>query len=181
MTERRKPILLALVALLLGAAAGAGAGLRWDDWSAEPSYRSITTKPLMSYGMCAERRQPDPATATITVLFSTAFGTTIRDRRVEIRAQRHPEYGWIVWAELVHSRSDQDQLWLAWSYTRDPQDDATWRDCTQPLADGRATPAIHTYDDNGRARWFQACGRVPPHDRGPRTSGVFCTEWGRPT
>lgn len=180
----RRTIFACVLATLAGAAAGIGVGIGWDDWT-DPasSFTPNTTSPLLAFGMCGERLQPDPAVPSVTVGDpSTAFDTPIRNRQIELRAQRHPEYGWIVWAELVASASPQDHLWLDWTYTREQDTNpALWRMCEQPVTAGRATPALRVYDDHGRSRWFQACGQVPPQDRGSRASGTFCTQdWNRP-
>lgn len=182
MTIDRRVLLACLFAALLSAAAGAGVGAHWDRWTAN-TFVPNTKSPLLEYGLCGERLQPDPNVPYTTVGDpSTAFDTPIRNRQVELRAQRHPEYGWIAWAELVASTSPQDHVWLDWTYTRDQDTNpALWRMCEQPVTAGRATPAIRVYDDHGRSRWFQACGQVPPQDRGSRASGTFCTQdWNRP-
>lgn len=182
MTDR-KPLRLTiacLLALVVGAGIGIGVGTRWDDRTAGPGYQPRMNSPLLGYALCGEEREPDPGVPVSVVQYSTGFGTPIRNRRVELQAQRHPQFGWIVWAQLVESTSELDRLWLDWSYERDPEHDSLWRDCAQPSTAGRATPAIHVFDDLGRTRWFRACGQVPPPDRGARLSGTFCTDWGRP-
>ncbi|MFD0000642.1 hypothetical protein [Nocardia sp. NPDC127526] len=186
MTEhgRLRLALACAVAAVLGIGAGTGVGLRWDDWTGTAnSHVPRTNSPLLMYGLCGERRTPDPSVRPVTVGDpSTAMGTPIRERQVELRAQRHPEYGWIAWAELVSSTSELDMLWLDWTYQPEREDDdSLWRNCSQPVTAGRATPAVQVFDDQGRSRWFMACGQAPPQDRGPRSSGVFCTKgWNRP-
>ncbi len=178
----RRTLLACLIVAVLGAGVGIGAGVRWNDWRAPQPYRSRMDSPLMSFSDCGESREPDLA-AEIHTLYptSTALRTPIRDREVALRAQRHPRYGWIVWADFVVSQSDRDRVWLSWSYDNDPAVESKWRDCSQPITKGHWTPAVEAFDALGRARWFQACGQVPPEDRGSRASGVFCTRWEQPT
>ncbi|QLY33727.1 hypothetical protein [Nocardia huaxiensis] len=167
-----------ILALLTGILLGITGGLVWDY---RPTVDHVPAdSPLMAYPQCGEQLTPDPAITPSIELFSTAFGTPIRDRRVELRSQRHPVHGPIVWAEVVASTSDLDRVWLDWSYVRDAEDHSLWQDCAQPITMGRATPALKVFDDRGRSRWFRACGQVPPQDRGARPSGSYCTEWGRP-
>lgn len=176
MTDRRVLRVSAVTALGLVAGICAGAGGHVVAYGPAAPH---TDSPLLAYGRCGEALTPDPRTPSVTVAWSEAARTAIRDRRVEVRAQRHPAYGWIVWTALPKSASNLDRLWLDWSYHRDPGDAALWRDCAQPVTAGVTTPAMKATDDAGRTRWFRACGQVPPPDRGPRISGVFCTEWAR--
>ncbi|MGW4243081.1 hypothetical protein, partial [Nocardia sp. NPDC004722] len=177
-----RALLACLMAGVFGIGLGIGAGWKWNDWRAPAPYHPRMDSPLMAYSDCAEAREPDPATPIQTLYpTSTALRTPIMDREVALRAQRHPKYGWIVWADFVVSKSDRDRLWLSWGYEYDPSIDSKWRDCAQPITTGHWTPAVEAFDNQGRPRWFQACGQVPPEDRGSRRSGVFCTRWEQPT
>ncbi|MFD3487255.1 hypothetical protein [Streptomyces sp. NPDC058665] len=169
-----------LIALALATSFVAGTFVDlWGRPTGEPA--AARTPPGYELGRCAEGLKPDPGTRSLSLGREPGPpGSPRPDRWIETRTQSHPEHGWIVWGRLTESASAMDRLWLDWTYVEDPQDQAEWRQCgVQPIAEGRDTPAALARDD-GRKRWFRACGQAPPEDRTPGRSGVFCTSWVRP-
>jgi hypothetical protein len=164
-----------LVAAAAVAGFGLGAlvfGVRWP-WSPDPS---------LAYGPCGEQVAMTTQVGSTALLFEQGPpGKPTPDRRIELRVQKHPDRGWIAWAQLAVSASPLDRLWLDWSYVARPTDQAQWRQCgAQPISAGKATPGLLAVDAGGRRRWFRACGQAPVEDRAPDRSGTFCTSWTRP-
>jgi hypothetical protein len=176
---RRRPWPRTVVIVAVSAIAGFGAGVAADMW-----WRSSPgPDPSLAYGICAEAITPSTGVGHVALLADTGpHGKPIQDRLVELRVQEHPERGWIAWAYLERTPSDLDRLWLDWSYLEDPgSEQSNYRQCgAQPVTQGRGTPGILVTDDEGRDRWFRACGQVPTADRAPDQPGHFCTSWTRP-
>ena len=133
--------------------------------------------PLLAYGHCGEALPPKDTTPfTVVISAPGPVGNPVPNRTIELRTD-----GTAAWAHLEPSRDVLDRLWFDWSYERAPDSEPRWRQCgAQPITAGASTPAVRVADDAGRARWFRACAQVPPHHRGPRISGTFCTDWVSP-
>lgn len=164
-----------LVPVVCVACFGAGFGAGTIDWSKG-------TDPSLAYGPCGEALGKNiQHGSTVLLAEGGPPGKPVPDRRIELRTQQNPDYGWIAWSHLETSTSDLDRLWLDWSYFPAPNDPSAYRQCgAQPISAGRDTPALLVSDASGRDRWFRACGQAPYKDRAPDYSGTFCTSWTRP-
>jgi hypothetical protein len=173
---RRHSTLIAAVGCgVLGFAMGT-LMMGWDRWTS-------TSDPSLAYDTCAENLQISRVVGQIALIADRGpHSKPIQDRRIELRAQKHPQHGWILWAHLAETPSNVDRLWLDWSYHENPTTMTEFRQCgAQPISDGADTPAIQARDVQGRPRWFRACGQVyPAEQRAPNASGTFCTSWTRP-
>ncbi|GAA4009469.1 hypothetical protein GCM10022247_34510 [Allokutzneria multivorans] len=165
-----------LVVVLVSAVLGFAAGHALFFATIGPSAPKPDS-PLMAHGHCAESLPPnDTAPFTIAISAQGPVGAPAPDRTIALRSD-----GSAVWAHLEPSRDPLDRFWFDWSYERAPSSEPRWRQCgAQSITSGASTPAVLATDGSGRARWFRACAQVPPHHRGPRVSGVFCTDWVSP-
>ncbi|MFE5563901.1 hypothetical protein ACFQ68_02825 [Amycolatopsis japonica] len=173
---RFRTVLIVATSTVIGLAAGAALTGWWLRPSTGPD-------PSLAYGICAEAVPPTTGVGHTVLSAETGPpGKPVPDRRIELRVQRHPDRGWIAWAQLERSASPLDRLWLDWSYLSNPgSDHADYRQCgAQTLDVGRGTPGILVVDEQDRPRWFRACGQAPPEHRAPDRSGTFCTSWNRP-
>jgi hypothetical protein len=174
--RRLRPVLIAALVLVLGAVLG-GSVVRWLDT------RYDGPDPSLDYGTCAETIGHSTVVGSIALSAERGPpGRADQDRSVELRVQKHPVRGWIAWSRLTRSTSPLDRLWLDWSYIPTPTADLSqFRQCgAQPVADGVDTVGLLVVDEQGRKRWFRACGQVPVEDRAPDRTGTFCTSWTRP-